>query len=138
MINSNSNTASIYFSDNATNGNLVVNGINSCGSGKKSPELPITVNTCNNEPLQQLNIPNSFSPNGDGINDFLVIDGIPENSHLIIFNRKGKILFESENYRNDWDGKDQDGNVLETGTYWYVLKLGGIPNNLTGFIYLKK
>jgi gliding motility-associated-like protein len=57
---------------------------------------------------------------------------------LTIFSRAGKKLFTSDNYQNEWNGIDQNGNILETGTYWYVLKLQGISNELKGFIYLKK
>jgi gliding motility-associated-like protein len=97
----------------------------------------ISVISCNETP-QNINVPNSFSPNADGINDFFVIDGIPANAQLTIFNRAGKKLFATDNYQNEWNGKDQDGNNLETGTYWYVLKLPGIRKVLKGFIYLKK
>jgi gliding motility-associated-like protein/uncharacterized repeat protein (TIGR01451 family) len=83
------------------------------------------------------NIPNSFSPNGDGINDFFVIRGLTENSKLIIFDRLGKKIYESENYQNDWEGKDNDGKILDSDTYWYILSL---PENLSefkGYVYIK-
>jgi hypothetical protein len=35
----------------------------------------------------------------------------------MIFDRLGKILFESDNYLNNWGGKDKDGNALGSGTY---------------------
>jgi len=135
-IEGNSNTVFIYFASGATNGNIVVNGINSCGNGKKSPEFPFSVSTCNEAP-NNIKIPNSFSPNADGINDFFVIDGLPENAQLTIFNRAGKKLYASDNYQNEWDGKDQDGNNVGTGTYWYILRLDGIRTDLKGFVYLK-
>ncbi len=136
-INDNSNSVFLDFANEATSGNLTVTGTNNCGSGGKSPELFISVNSCSEIP-DGINIPNAFSPNGDGINDYFVIDGIPEYSHLIIFSREGRKLFESESYANEWNGIDQDGNILETGTYWYVLKLNGIQSDLKGFVYLKK
>ena len=132
----NSDSVFIYFADNATNGIMVVNGINRCGNGVKSPEFSITVNPC--DIPYNINIPNAFSPNGDGTNDLFIIDGLPENSKLAIFNRTGKKLYASDNYQNEWDGKDQDGNMLKSGTYWYVLKLYGMPADMKGFVYLKK
>ena len=65
-------------------------------------------------------IPEAFSPNGDGINDYFVIHGLEEfpNSGLQIFNRWGAIVYESSNYQSNWAGED----VIE-GTYFYVLKL---------------
>lgn len=61
---------------------------------------------------------NIFTPNGDGINDFLKFDLIElfPGSSLQIFNRWGKLIYESGNYRNDWDGDDH-----KDGTYFYVL-----------------
>jgi gliding motility-associated-like protein len=132
-----SDSAIVYFAEDATNGNLILTGMNDCGNGRKSPIFSITVNSCHEAP-NFINIPNTFSPNNDGINDFFVIDSIPENAQLTIFSRAGKKLFTSDNYQNEWNGIDQNGNILETGTYWYVLKLQGISNELKGFIYLKK
>lgn len=80
----------------------------------------------------KLKIPNIFTPNGDGINDYFEIgygdDGRPINdlslyflsSKLVIFNRWGRIVYESKDYKNDWDG----GN-LPDGTYFYVLECKG-------------
>lgn len=62
-------------------------------------------------------IPNVFTPNQDGTNDFFVIDGIDllENCVLKIYNRWGRLVYKSENYKNDWDGKG-----FAEGTYYYV------------------
>jgi gliding motility-associated-like protein len=132
-----SNSIHIYFADNATSGYLTVNGKNSCGIGAISEEFPITVNSCDSI-TNILNIPNSFSPNGDGINDLFIIRGLTANAKLMIFNRSGKKLYESVNYQNDWNGKDNDGNVLESDTYWYVIVLSGVASEFKGFVYLKK
>jgi gliding motility-associated-like protein len=61
---------------------------------------------------------NVFTPNGDGINDFLEFDLIQvyPGSGLQVFNRWGKLIFEDSGYSNDWDGED-----YEAGTYYYVL-----------------
>ena len=83
----------------------------------------------------ELKIPNIFTPNGDGCNDYFEIgykNGHPINdlnvyflSHkLVIFNRWGRIVYESTNYQNDWDG----GN-LPDGTYFYVLDCKGETKN---------
>ncbi len=80
----------------------------------------------------KLFIPNVITPNGDGINDYFVI-GIKgsdqplnkyyEKTELIIFNRWGKILLDSKNYKNDWNG-----GGLPDGTYYYVLKCQGFKD----------
>jgi gliding motility-associated-like protein len=136
VLSGNTNSIIVDFSENATSGNLTVAGQNSCGAGTRSADFFITVDPCNEKPV--VNIPNSFSPNGDGINDYFVIRGLTENSTLIIFDRSGKKLVEFSNYQNDWDGKDQDGHSLESGTYWYVIFVSGIEEEFKGFVYLKR
>lgn len=68
----------------------------------------------------QVAIPNSFTPNGDGKNDLFVIKGLEgfPDSDLKIFNRWGNEVFASNAYTNDWDGGD-----APDGVYFYVLKL---------------
>ncbi|MBC7616023.1 MAG: gliding motility-associated C-terminal domain-containing protein, partial [Pedobacter sp.] len=67
-------------------------------------------------------LPNVFSPNGDGVNDFWVIDDIKSlPDHILkIFDRSGRILFTVRNYDNNWDGR-VNGNLLEEGTYYYTI-----------------
>lgn len=92
----------------------------------------------------------SFSPGDkDGKNDYFVIEGIERfpNSRLIVFNRWGEAVFESDNYLNEWDGRSQSrynvgGDLLPDGVYYYILELGNsdasIDNTYTGFVYLKR
>ena len=62
-------------------------------------------------------IPNTFSPNGDGLNDIFVISGIEnERWKLRIYNRWGNIVYRSDNYQNNWDGEG-----LAVGVYYYVV-----------------
>ncbi|WP_411273757.1 gliding motility-associated C-terminal domain-containing protein [Daejeonella sp.] len=70
-------------------------------------------------------IPNSFTPNGDGINDEWNIAGLTTyNGALVkIFNRYGSIVFESKSYETAWDGKF-NGQNLPHGTYYYTIDLG--------------
>jgi len=135
-ITGNANSISVDFAEDATSGSLTVTGQNACGAGLRSANFTINVDTCAEKPV--VNIPNSFSPNGDGVNDFFVIRGLTENSTLIIFSRSGKKLVELSGYQNDWDGKDQEGHNLESGTYWYVISVSGIPDEFKGFVYLKR
>ena len=102
-----------------------------------------------------LKIPNVFTPNGDGTNDYFIIslengsdlpsgggkgDGSQgleyesyeplsryyESSELTIFNRWGRVVYHSKDYQNDWDG-----GGLSDGTYFYVLKCHGLKNDAT-------
>ncbi len=86
-------------------------------------------------------IPEGFSPNGDGLNDYFVILGIeafPDNE-LTILNRAGVKLYQRQNYRNDWDGTPETGGVLGgklmEGTYYYIFRYGE-GNVRKGFIYI--
>ncbi|MDA3880873.1 MAG: Ig-like domain-containing protein [Prolixibacteraceae bacterium] len=92
-------------------------------------EATVFVNVVQKPPI----ISEGFSPNGDGINDFMLIGNIelyPENS-LIVFNRWGNIVYQAEPYTNDepWDGVANKGvrigsGPLPTGVYLYILNLG--------------
>jgi gliding motility-associated-like protein len=85
------------------------------------------------------------SPNGDGINDFLVIDGIqayPDNK-LTIMNRNGQLVYETQGYDNTtkvFDGhSNKNGQMQLPGTYFYQLDytVNGTTKHKTGFLVLK-
>jgi gliding motility-associated-like protein len=70
----------------------------------------------------QLDIPNTFTPNGDGINDTWAIknlDNYPK-STVNVFNRWGQSVFSSIGYPSPWDGSYK-GNSLPSGTYYYII-----------------
>jgi gliding motility-associated-like protein len=75
-------------------------------------------------------IPNTFSPNGDGENDFFRFENVPEPITLLVFNRWGQLVYQSEDYQNDWDGTDINGNALPEGVYTYKIQYRyfAIPN----------
>ncbi|MCP4310198.1 MAG: gliding motility-associated C-terminal domain-containing protein, partial [Bacteroidetes bacterium] len=66
-----------------------------------------------------------ITPNMDGQNDFLVFPGVESlsGSEIIIYNRWGTEVYRSNDYKNDWDGKDHKGRELVMGTYFYILKI---------------
>lgn len=75
------------------------------------------------------NLPNAFTPNGDGFNDVYApgIDlpvAAAYNIRLTILNRWGQVLFEGQ---NEWDGK-VNGALVESGTYYAVIKYND-PND---------
>ncbi|MBC7696266.1 MAG: gliding motility-associated C-terminal domain-containing protein [Burkholderiales bacterium] len=73
----------------------------------------------------QLFFYSAFTPNQDGDNDFFYIGNLekyPDNN-LKIYNRYGKQIFSATNYDNTWDGTYL-GNILPTGTYFYILNDG--------------
>ncbi|SHL24377.1 conserved repeat domain-containing protein/gliding motility-associated C-terminal domain-containing protein [Chitinophaga jiangningensis] len=65
-------------------------------------------------------IPNVITPNGDGKNDTWFITGLSRypGSSVYIYNRWGNQVYQSKDYDNKWNGND-----LNEGTYFYILKL---------------
>ncbi len=96
-----------------------------------------TTVTSNN--IACLTVPNTFSPNGDGINDTWVINNIElyPDCYMQIFNKWGTIVFESQPYSESWDGTYQ-GNPLPAETYYYILSFDKSLKTLTGTITIIK
>jgi gliding motility-associated-like protein len=68
-----------------------------------------------------LYVPNTFTPNGDGINDFFTIKGKEiKTFQLYIFNRWGELIFESDNMDYQWDGAHNGRQVLIDTYVWKV------------------
>ncbi|NCD68450.1 T9SS type B sorting domain-containing protein [Mucilaginibacter agri] len=82
-------------------------------------------------------IPNTFTPNGDGINDeFIVSLTDLVNYNIRIFSRYGETLFQSQSTFNSWDGNFH-GSPVPVGVYYYVIKaadLRGNPVDRSGYV----
>jgi gliding motility-associated-like protein len=67
-------------------------------------------------------VPNSFTPNGDGVNDTWNVKHLESypNATVHIFNRYGEKLFQTVNYLTPWDGT-KNGSDLPFGTYYYII-----------------
>ncbi|GAB4248955.1 MAG: hypothetical protein Kow0079_01390 [Vicingaceae bacterium] len=72
------------------------------------------------------NVPNVFTPNGDGVNDEFRISGIYDPCldavEISIYNRWGILVYESTDIDFAWDGKNKAGNDCPAGTYFIMLK----------------
>lgn len=102
--------------------------INACNNIPK--EVVIKVNDCN------IIIPNVFTPNSDGRNDYFLIRGLDNysDSRLVVTNRNGQVVYENNDYRNEWDGEYNPDD-----TYFYVLYPGGSSENARkGTITIKR
>ncbi len=106
-----------------------------CNNLPDTKTITITVDHC------ALDIPNVFSPNDDGKNDFfnIIADGFM-NYHLLIFNRWGMKIFESNAAAFLWNGKtNNSGSTCPDGTYYYIFSANDITGNKIsekGFITL--
>ena len=79
-----------------------------------------------------VNIPNSFSPNGDGLNETWEINGLVRfpDTHVFIYNRWGEMIFQDKaGYNTPWDGS-VNGARVPFGTYYYVLDFRGSRDNI--------
>jgi gliding motility-associated-like protein len=71
-------------------------------------------------------IPNVFTPNGDGINDFFKVNADNINDcfdafEISIYNRWGQLEFKDQNFHFKWDGKNKSGQSQSDGVYFYII-----------------
>ena len=89
---------------------------------------------------------NEFTPNEDGSNDVFYIkcaENYPNNK-LEIYNRYGNLVYKIKGYKNQWKGEANvsgtfSGNVLPTGTYYYIFNTGETTNSSkSGWLYIMR
>jgi gliding motility-associated-like protein len=76
------------------------------------------------------NISSLFTPNNDGMNDYWYIPGLESYGkvQVTVYNRFGQRVYESDGYKNDWDGT-WNGYPLPSASYYYL-----INSSVKGFI----
>ena len=89
----------------------------------------------------ELNVSQSFTPNGDGINDTWVIYNIENypNSLISVYNSWGKKVFSVRNYQNDWDGqfKSLNNKLPDAGSYYFQIDFDGNGSvDQDGWLYI--
>jgi gliding motility-associated-like protein len=95
---------------------------------KASDEVLITV-------LKKPGVPNTFSPNGDGIHDrweIKYLDTYP-GATVEIYNRYGQLVFKSTGYTQSWDGT-YNGKPVPVGTYYYIINPKNGRNQMSGYV----
>ncbi|MBE0422300.1 MAG: gliding motility-associated C-terminal domain-containing protein, partial [Lutibacter sp.] len=117
--------------------------------------ITVTVNVNDDCVVLACSTPEDISkvvtPNGDGINDVFSVGDVSGGNtckYIVkIFNRWGKMVYESNNYLNNWNGKHDGSGMsigsnteLPTGTYYYIVNIidtgGSSLKPITGYIYL--
>ncbi|REJ80175.1 MAG: hypothetical protein DWQ44_13165 [Bacteroidetes bacterium] len=92
--------------------NVILKAINGDGFNEKIISLTVP-----DFPCDTIFIPNVITPDADGKNDSFRISGANGLFKLKIFNRWGKLIFESDNSKNTWDAQD-----VSAGVYYYLLQ----------------
>lgn len=106
-----------------------------CKSGLSS----ITVNI--DEHCDLFDVPNVFTPNEDGFNDFFMASNGSFLLDISIYNRWGQIIYMGSKIKHGWDGRASNGEFAPDGTYFYVLSAYFFDNSIkrkSGFITLIK
>ena len=91
--------------------------------------------TVNTLPIRCIEIPNTFTPNGDGLNDTWQFDHADLYPEIVVkvYNKAGNILFQSRGYKYPWDGT-YGNSKLPVGTYYYIIDPGKGEEKLTGTV----
>jgi gliding motility-associated-like protein len=132
----------IHYPDNGLLGCYTVTSVDKLGN-ESLPSNKFCVDNC---PLYVL--PNTFTPNGDGSNDFFKprVNLFIEKIQFQVYNQWGNLVFETSDPVINWDGTTKAGQPLADGTYHYSCKVfekrvSGISeskNVLTGYIHIIK
>ena len=77
------------------------------------------------EPDFMFYIPNAFTPDGDGINDSFIGQGMFVNEfEMLIFDRWGNLIYKTDDITKPWDGKANSGNEsAQMDVYIYLIKV---------------
>ena len=81
-----------------------------------------------------IEVPNIFTPNGDGLNDlFIIKNKTLKEFRCIILNRWGVKMYEWDNANKGWDGKTEKGAECTPGVYFYIVTGTGDDNVIYEF-----
>ena len=81
---------------------------------------------------------NVLTPDGNGKNDSWIVKNIQayKENKVIIFDQWNQKVYEKEGYNNEWEGKNQGGEILPDATYYYILTFAKSNKKYSGYITL--
>lgn len=97
----------------------VIPSLSGCAGAPATVEVSIV-------PCGEIIVPTVFTPNSDGENDVLLIDGHGATLALSLFNRWGTPIAERTGGKLIWDGRTEAGELVPDGVYYYVLRIEGL------------
>lgn len=110
-----------------TNGDYKLWVKNSDGCANEAPFWILTRERPADDDLINIIVENNvLTPNSDGINDVLFVKDLGNPDiytnplKIYIYNKAGTLIFQDENYANNWSGVNSSGTELPTGTYYFV------------------
>ena len=95
---------------------------------------------CFVNPAKCIKVYDAFSPNDDDVNEFWKIDNIDvyPQAIVLVYDRNGKQVYRRRNYKNTYadsfSGRDQNGQILASGNYYYIIDLGNDDNVIKGTV----
>jgi len=89
--------------------------------------------------VNDLVIPTLIIPDMDGKNDYFILEGIESlgQTQIVIFDRRGMLVYRNDDYDNSWYGLDDKGHPLPGDTYFYVIRSES-GFSTSGFIVVKR
>jgi gliding motility-associated-like protein len=113
-------------------GTYTVEAVSGNNCRRQSATFEVTVSP------SPLFIPNVFTPNGDGVNDYFRIAGLDhyDSCELQVINKRGKTVFSAVRYQNEWDGDNLPDDI-----YYYHLQLrhtDGAASVYDGYVHVKR
>ncbi|MBK8442858.1 MAG: gliding motility-associated C-terminal domain-containing protein [Sphingobacteriales bacterium] len=101
---------------------VIATSLQGCRSEDEVLVLVRNDGDCTPTPPLPSKVPNAITPNGDGKNDTWVLPDFGAVAQVQIFDRWGRLVYESQNYDNSWAGTYQDnGEQLQDATYYYII-----------------
>lgn len=89
--------------------------------------------------VRGIKVPSLITPDMNGLNDYFILENIDVlgKVELIIFDRRGALIYKNSDYDNLWHGTDYNGKPVQDDTYFYIIRAeSGL--SLSGYLYIRR